>query len=139
MKKISFLLVTAVLQLSNQEATVFEEGAPRIAAKLDSISQDTIQILHDDFPNEEYSPQLAYYSSGRTLGWKPSAVPAEATWRAGLLETPDVVGRAVIVEKFRDRFNRAPVAETELLDSLDRKLTREYSQHVFTKAYHLYY
>jgi hypothetical protein len=140
---VSFLLVgIAVAHLFSEEEIVFENGASQIASVvLAPNTKNNIVVIHPDFPNEEYAPQLAYYADGWTLGWIPGKTSRSITWDSAATNSyvPDSSKEFAIVTRFEDRFYHPPAREVALRDSLTRKLISRFANEQVFRSYVLYY
>ncbi len=140
---VSILLVgIALAHLFSEEDLVFENGASQIASVvLGTNTKNNIVVIHPDFPNEEYAPQIAYYSKGWTLGWVPGKTSRSITWDSAATNSylPDSLNEFAIVTRFEDRFYHPPAHETELWDTLTHKLRSSFAHEQVFRSYVLYY
>jgi len=136
------LLGVAIGHLISQQDAVFMLGARRTAAVAFSVPQkNTIVLIHPDFPNEEYAPQLAYYTDGWTLGWLPGKYSNAITWQraAGSSYVPDPSTEIAIVSHFEDRFNPRSLETETLWNELIGKLRQKFSQEKDFRCYTVFY
>jgi 4-amino-4-deoxy-L-arabinose transferase-like glycosyltransferase len=140
---VSILLVGfAFAHLFSEEEIVFENGASQIASiVLAPNTKNNMVVIHADFPNEEHAPQLTYYTDGWNLGWIPGKTSRAITWDSAATNSyvPDSSKEFVIVTRFENRFYHPPSRETELWDSLTRKLNSSFAHEKVFRSYILYY
>jgi hypothetical protein len=139
----SILLVgIALAHLFSEEEIVFENGASRVASiVLAPDAKNNMVVIHPDFPNEEYAPQLAYYADGWTLGWIPGKTTRTITWDSAATNSylPDSSKEFAVVTRFEDRFYHRPAGEAALWDSLTHKLKMSFAHEQVFRSYILYY
>jgi 4-amino-4-deoxy-L-arabinose transferase-like glycosyltransferase len=119
------LVGIAFAHLFSEGNFVFENGASQVATIISHPSSKTnIVVIHYDFPNEEYAPQLAYYTCGWTLGWIPGKTSRTFTWDTAAINSykPDSSQDFVIVTRSVDRFNHLSDKDSAVMDTLMSKL-----------------
>ncbi len=138
----TLLLGIALTHLVSQSASVYDNGASQIARILQSYpAKSDVIIIHPDFPNEAYAPQLAYYTSGWTLGWISGKYSRTITWDSAATSNymPDSSKQFAIVSRFEDRFYHRPSSEMAHWDTLTQKLRHSFSHERMFRSYALYY
>ncbi len=136
------LLSLAFLHLFSTQEHVYQDGAESVASIATLLPEkSSILVIHPNFPNEKYAPQLAYYTHGWTLGWIPGKTSRTMTWDSSVsLEcTADSARELAVITRFEDRFFHPPVSEIALWDSLTKKLHRCFSHEKVYRSYVLYY
>ena len=103
--------------------------------------KSSIVVIHRDFPHEQYAPQLAYYTSGWTLGWIPEKTSHTFTWGSAATSAyiPDSSKEIAVIVRFEDRYYHRPPAEVVLWDLLTNKLRRSFSHEQDFRSYYVFY
>ena len=138
----TLLLGIALAHLFSKEQSVYVNGASEIATVLSTHPAKTnLIVIHPDFPNEEYAPQLAYYTGGWTLDWIPGKFASAITWDSAATRgfTTDSACQFVVVTRFEDRFYHPPASEVALWDKLTGKLRLSFSHEQLFRSYVIFY
>ncbi len=138
----ALLLALAIGHLFSIQEKVYQNGAEQIANIVNTLpAKSRIVIIHPDFPNEEYAPQLAYYTDGWMLGWVPSKTSRAITWDSAAMNyyLPDSAREIAVITRFEDRFYHRPTSEAALWGTLTSKLRQVFSHARVYRSYVLYY
>ncbi len=138
----ALLLAIAFTHIFSANENIYQNGAEQVAAIAENLpTRSRIVLIHEDFPNEQYAPQLAYYTNGWTLGWIPGKISQTITWDSAATNSyiPDASKEVAIIMRFEDRFYHRPTRETALWDSLARKLRSSFAHEQAYRSYVLYY
>ena len=138
----TILLGLALAHLFSDDQSESMQGAPQAATMLLSGSaKNNLIVIHRNFPNEEYAPQLAYYTKGWTLGWIPGKTSRAITWDSAVTNSyiTDSSRECAVVVRFEDRFYHRPASEPALWDSLTCKLQKSFTHEQIFGSYILYY
>jgi 4-amino-4-deoxy-L-arabinose transferase-like glycosyltransferase len=138
----TLLLGIALTHLISESASVYDNGASQIASILQSHPEkNDLIVIHSDFPNEAYAPQLAYRTGGWTLGWIPGKFSRAITWDSAAMNSyiPDSSKQFAVVTRFEDRFYHRPASEIAVWDTLTQKLRHNFFHERMFRSYVLYY
>ncbi len=136
------LLGIGVSHLCSEGNSVFENGASQVATIIAQPNMKTnLVLIHSGFPNEQFAPQLAYYTNGWTLGWIPGKTSHAITWDSVVTNSyiPDSTNEIAVVIRFEDRFNSRSASESMLWNTLLSKLRKDFSHERDYYSYFMFY
>ncbi len=138
----ALLLAIAFAHIFSTQENVYQDGAEHVASIAKMLpAKSEMVIIHPDFPNEEFAPQLAYYTGEWTLGWIPGKTSQAITRdrAASGAYIPDSSKEFVVVSRFENRFYHRSVREATLWDTLTRKLRQNFSHEEVCPSYTVYF
>ena len=139
----SLLVALSIYRLEGATSEKLTDGATQLTATLFANSAiHSLIVLHQDYPHEQYLPQLNYYAKGWLLGWDSSRSGQTITWERGdsLLRInafPKI--DAVVVYVPWDDFKKRSLEESSLLRRINDGMHKLYNHSIHEKKYDLYW
>jgi 4-amino-4-deoxy-L-arabinose transferase-like glycosyltransferase len=147
MPVVSFSICIILLGLSYYRLAVesndeYISGAKSVAESLEDAGVSSVAVVYPNYPHEILVPQLAYYTNGWTLGWRPGKTATFLNWNEAdsiIITGKTLPAQSAIVYNTWDQFYKPSAEELGMTHRLDSGLSVLYSKKMQMKKYTLYY